>query len=93
MDPERIKEVQDGRVEFFKRKEDLQFTKNGRGAEITIDLVLQARATMSENRVNGPEDAVVSETIKQLFQEKFLHHRSTSRTVSGRWRHQVHGRS
>ena len=35
-------------------------------AEITIDLVLQARAQMSENNVSGPEDAVVSEMIKQL---------------------------
>ena len=39
-------------------------------AEITIDLVLQARAKMSENKVNGPEDTVASEMIKQLPQEK-----------------------
>ena len=32
--------------------------------------MLQARAKMSQNKVNGPEDAVVSEMIKQLPQEK-----------------------
>ena len=46
-------------------------TNDGRRAEITIDLVLQARIKMSENKVNGPEDAEVSEMIKQLPQEKF----------------------
>ena len=55
----------------------------GRTAEITVDLVLQARAKMSDNKVNGPEDAIVSEMIKQLpvekictftrcFQERFM---------------------
>ena len=44
---------------------------DGRKAEITVDLVLQARAKMSDNKVNGPaEDAVVSEMIKQLLLEK-----------------------
>ena len=38
--------------------------------EITIDLVLQSRAKMSDNKVNGPEDTVVSEMIKQLLLEK-----------------------
>ena len=31
-----------------------------------LTLVLQARATMSDNKVDGPEDAIVSEMIKQL---------------------------
>ena len=44
--------------------------EDGRRAEITVDVVLQARAKMSENKVNGPEDAVVSEMIKQLPWEK-----------------------
>ena len=45
--------------------------------------MLQARAKMSEDKVNGPEDAVVSEMIKKLplekiytitkcFQERFM---------------------
>ena len=41
-----------------------------RNAEITVDLVLQARAKMCDNKVKGPEDAVVSEMIKQLSFEK-----------------------
>ena len=57
-------------IAFFKKKGDWHFTDNGRGAEITVDLVLQARAKMSENKVNGPEDAVVNEMIKQLPMEK-----------------------
>ena len=51
-------------------KGDQHFTEDGRGAEITIDLVLQARAKIPEKKVNGPEDAVVSEMIKQFFREK-----------------------
>ena len=37
---------------------------------ITVDLVLQARAKLSENKVNGPEDAMVSEMIERLPMEK-----------------------
>ena len=55
----------------------------GRTLEITVDFVLQARAKMSDNKVNGPDDAIVSEMIKQLpldkiytvttcFQERFM---------------------
>ena len=40
------------------------FTKDGRNAEITVGLVLQARAKLSDNKVNGLEDAVASEMIK-----------------------------
>ena len=42
----------------------------GRNAEITVDLVLQARAKMCDNKVNGPQNAVVSEMIKHLLLEK-----------------------
>ena len=63
-------EVQENRIEYFQEKGGRQFTDNGRGAEITVDLVLLARAKMSENKVNGPEDAVVSEMIKQFPMEK-----------------------
>ena len=51
------------RKQKFKMKGDLHFTDDGRRAESTVDLVLQARAKMSENKVNGPEDAVVIEMI------------------------------
>ena len=69
-DPEETKEVQEKRIEYLNKKGDRRFTDDGRGAEITVDLVLQARAEMSENKVNGPEDAVVNEMIKQLPLEK-----------------------
>ena len=82
-DQEETNEVQEDRIECFKKKGDQQFTEDGRNAEITVDLVLQAKARMSDNKVNGPEDAVVSEMIKQLplekickimqcFQERFM---------------------
>ena len=56
---------------------------DGRNAEITVVLVLQARAKLSDNKVDGLEDAVVCEMIKHLpsekiytiarcFQERFL---------------------
>ena len=69
-DQEETREVQENRIEYLKKKGDQQFTVDGRNAEITVDLVLQARAQMCEDKVNGPEDAVVSEMIKQLLLEK-----------------------
>ena len=82
-DQEATREVQENRIEYFKKMGDQQFTVNGRRAEITVDLVLQARAKMSDNKVIGPEDTAVSEMIKQLpyeeiyiitkcFQERFM---------------------
>ena len=50
-----------------KKKGNQQFTMEGRNAEITVDLVLQARAKTSDNKVNGPEDAVVSEVLPRTF--------------------------
>ena len=57
--------------------------EDGRKVEITADLVLHAGATLSDNKVNGPQDAVLSEMIKTLplekiytitrcFQERFM---------------------
>ena len=40
-----------------KKKGSQQFTVDGRKAEVTVDLILQARARMSDNKVNGPENA------------------------------------
>ena len=47
-------EVQEKRIQYFKNKVDQQFMDDGRAADITIDLVLQARAKMSGNNANGP---------------------------------------
>ena len=69
-DQDETREVQEKRIGYFKKKGDPHFTEDGRGAEITVDSVLEARAKMSENNVNGPEDAVVSEMIKQSPLEK-----------------------
>ena len=82
-DQEETKEVQENRMKNVKKKGDQQFTEEGRTAEITVDLVLQARAKMSDNKVNGLEDSIESELIKQFplekiytiskcFQERFL---------------------
>ena len=71
---EDTKEVQESRIDFFQKKRNQQFTEDGRSAEITVDLVLQARAKLSDNRVNGPEDAIVSEMIRKLPMEKDLHY-------------------
>ena len=69
-DKELTKEEQENRIEYFKKKGNQQFTEEGRNAEITADLVLQSRAKLSDNKVNGPEDAIVSEMIKRLPMEK-----------------------
>ena len=46
----------------FEKEGDQHFTDDGRLAEITVDLVLHAKAKMSENKI--------SEMIKQLLQEE-----------------------
>ena len=45
-DQEETKEAQDSRIEYFKEKGNQQFTEEARNAEITVDLVLQARAKL-----------------------------------------------
>ena len=69
-DQEETREVQEKRIECYKKKGDQQFTEDGCNAEITADLVLQARAKLCDNKVNGPEDAVVREMIKILPLDK-----------------------
>ena len=74
-DPDETKEVQEKRIEYFKKK----VTDSSRATEEEL------RLRLFENKVNGPEDAVVSEMIKQLplekiyiitrcFQERFMDH-------------------
>ena len=43
-----------------KKKGDRHFTEEGRGAEITVHLVLQAKAQLSENKFNGRNDQAVA---------------------------------
>ena len=69
MDREETTEEQAKRIAKYKKDCDRQFTEYGRVAEITVDLVLQARARMLDNIGNGSEDAIVSEMIQQLPQE------------------------
>ena len=47
------------------RKGTAQFTYQGRVGEISVDLILQARAQMADYKANRLEDSVVSENIKQ----------------------------
>ena len=54
----------------YKENGDRHFTDEGRVAEFTIVWVLLARANMSENKVSGPGDSIVSAMIKQLPHEK-----------------------
>ena len=90
LDLEGTNEVQEERLEYFKRKGDQQFTKIG-GNHNWLGLT---SPKMSGNKVNGPEDATVREMIKQLPQEKFTSSQNISRNGLLRgWRHQVSGRS
>ena len=65
-DPEEAKEVQQGRIEYFFKKKICTSRTREEGQRIQLIWCCQAGAKMSENKVNGPEDAVVSEMIKQL---------------------------
>ena len=60
VDPEEEK-----RIVTCKEDGGRHFSEVRRVAEITIDLVKQARAKMAENKVHGPEDSVVTEITKQ----------------------------
>ena len=61
---ETMKEQQQ-RIARYMKKGDQQFTVQGRTAEILVELVLQARAKIQENKASGPENDMVSEIIKQ----------------------------
>ena len=70
MDPEETKEVQEGRKMSISRGSE---TSNSQimGEELKLQITSSCRpGQMSENKVNRPEDAVVSEMIQQLPPEK-----------------------
>ena len=69
-DQEETTEKPKGRISQNKSQCDNQFAKERRIAEIIFDLLLRARTRMAEGKVNGPEDSVVTKTIKELFHEK-----------------------
>ena len=68
-DLEETREVQENRIESFKKRGDQQFTLDGRNAEVTVDLVLQARAKMSGRSSSCPQKI---STITWCFQERFM---------------------
>ena len=53
VDPVEATDEQKKWIMKYNEDGDGHFTEQGRVAEITVDLVLQARAKMSENEVNG----------------------------------------
>ena len=61
VDPEETIEEQEKRVMKYNEVGDRHFTEEGSVADISIDLVVQARAKISENKVNGPEDSIMSD--------------------------------
>ena len=83
-DQEETKEVQENRIEYFKKKGDQQFTEEGRTAEITVDLMLYARAKISNNKVKWAgrrhrerdDEAFCpwrrSALLRSVFRERFL---------------------
>ena len=92
-DKEETNEIQEDRIEYFWKEGNQQFTEEGRNAEITVDLVLQARAKLSKNEVNGPEDAIVSEMIKKLPMEKIhTFARCFQERFMARWNLKARGR-
>ena len=82
-DHEETRRVQEKRIDCLRKNGDRHFTDDGRRVEIPIDLVLQARAKMSENKVNGPADAVVSEMTNSCHKrEIFTSSRSAFKNAS-----------
>ena len=60
-------------MEYFKRKRKSGIYRGRSLAEITIHVGLRVGAKSRDNKVNGPEDAIVSEMIKKLSMEKDQH--------------------
>ena len=54
------------RIKKYTKEGDRHFTEERRIVEITIDLVLRERTSMAEEKVNGPEDSVVTDISKRL---------------------------
>ena len=81
-------------IEYFEKKGHRHFAEAGRGAEITVDLVLQARAKMSENKINGPERCSCKRDDKEVAPGEDPHNYEVfSGTLHGaRWTHRVRGR-
>ena len=73
-DQEETEDMQKERIEHFKTRGDRHLLQEGRAAAITVDLVLQARTKLSNNKVNGPAGAIVSEMIKALSCRERLCH-------------------
>ena len=67
---EETKEAQESRIEHFRKNGISSLLRKVATQKITVDLVLQARAKLSDDKVNGPEDAIVSEMIKKMLMEK-----------------------
>ena len=84
-----MKQEKSKRIEYFNR----YFVEDGRGAEITVYSVLQAMTKMSEHKVNGPEDAVVTEITKKLLLVEICTITKCLRNDSWAWsKHRVRGR-
>ena len=57
-------------LNISRRKEISNLLRKVATQKITVDLVLQARAKLSDNKANGPEDVIVCEMIKKSPVEK-----------------------
>ena len=69
--PEETIEEQRQRISWYTNKKRRKLHRTKKVAEISVDLELQAKAFLSDKKVSGLEDSVVSEMIKQLPLEKF----------------------
>ena len=58
---------------FREKKEIRNLQEEYRTRKSRFTLVLQVGAKLRDNKVNGPEDAIVSEMIKKLSMEKNQH--------------------
>ena len=73
-------EVHKERIMKFKKTGDRDFTEEGRVAEITVDLVLRAKARMAKD--SGLEDSVFAEMIKELLKRGLTRLRHVSKPAS-----------
>ena len=65
VDQEETNEVQKDRIQRYEKLRNEHFSE-GRNVEISVDVVLRARARSCDSKVHGPKEKIVSEMLKWL---------------------------
>ena len=85
-DVEETIEKQEDRIKKYKKDGKQTFHGRRESCRNYCRLGTPSKANMADERVNGPEDSIVTEMTKQLPQEHFLTLQSASKIFLGDWK-------